>query len=122
MGRPTLTDLLGIVASPSDRVRGLLLLGLSPATVAATTRSSTSTIRNWTTGATRPRGDAEQIIDDLRAVALALVDADIEPAVAARWLTSRNPKRFDGMRPVELVPSDPLDVLAAAQEFVLGLT
>jgi hypothetical protein len=113
-----LKRLLSPLATNAERVRGLLLLGLAPATIALATRSSVSTVRNWTAGDTQPRMDAEVVLDDLRMTARMLLDG-YEPERVARWLTSRDPDRFDGSRPVDMIRLDPMDVLAAAQAALL---
>jgi DNA-binding transcriptional regulator YiaG len=106
-------EMLAPTATTSERVRGLLALPLSPAVIATATNSSPSTIRNWSIGQTEPRPDAAIALDDLRMVAKALLK-HLEPERAARWLTSRDPNRLDGMRPVEMIRIDPMAVLAAA--------
>jgi hypothetical protein len=121
MGDETELDrLLLPTATNSERLAGLLALGLGCQVIAATTRSSTSTLRNWKTGQTEPRSDATIILDDLRMIAKTLIDGGLEPERAARWLTSRDPDRFDGARPIEIVPIDPMEVLAAAHAITLA--
>lgn len=113
MEQSELEELLGPTATAAERVRGLLAIGLTPAVIGIATRSSASTIRNWSIGATQPRSDAMIALDDLRTVAKALLEL-VGPERAALWLTSRDPARFGGLRPVEMIPLDPMEVLAAA--------
>lgn len=109
-----LAELLAPTATTIERVRALLAIGLSPAFLATATGSSPSTIRNWSLGETQPRPDAELALDDLRAVASALLDRGLQPERIAKWLTSRDLDRFEGQRPIEMIARDPMAVLAAA--------
>jgi hypothetical protein len=114
-----LHELLAPTATNMERVRGLLALGLPASAVAAATRSSPSTLRNWSVGETKPREEASIILDDLRTTAKVLLDAGLEPERVVRWLLSRDPGRFGGMRPIDMITYDPMDVVAAAHESVL---
>lgn len=115
---PELGCLLGPTATVTERVEGLVMMGVPLATIAQATRSSVSTLRNWTSGQTQPRPDAAIALDDLRMIARALLEG-LEPERAAAWLSSRDPERFEGARPFEIIPIDPMDVLAAASEAVI---
>lgn len=121
MPDPDFERLLATTATSSERVRGLLALGITTATLADITRCSESATRNWKSGQAEPRADAAMVIDDLRITALVLLRAGLEPERAANWLTSRDPDHFGAMRPIEMIRIDPMEVLAAAHETVLGL-
>jgi hypothetical protein len=99
-----------------ERVRALLRLDLTPKMLAhATGCQSLSTLRNWSTGQTQPREDAALALDDLRLVALTLLQAGLAPERVGRWFASRDPERFGGMRPFERFVVAPMEVLSAAQ-------
>ncbi len=112
-------DLIGRLTPTStnaERVQALLELPVTPKMLAhATGCQSLSTLRNWSTGQTQPREDAALALDDMRMAALTLLQADIEPRRVGRWFASRDPERFGGMRPFEMIAIAPMDVLAAAQ-------
>lgn len=111
----TIADHLATTATTSERVQALLAIGLSPAFLATATNTSPSTIRNWSNGGTQPRPEARLALDDIRAVAATLLHAGVEPERVAEWLTSRDPERLEGLRPIEMVVRDPLSVLVAAR-------
>lgn len=110
--------LLATTATIAERTRGLLML-LPPTIVADAVGVRASSLRNWVSGQSQPRSEAAILLDDLRATAKVLLDGGIEPGRATAWLTSRNPENWDGMRPVEAIRMDPMDVLAAAHGVVL---
>lgn len=108
--------LLGNTATNAERVRGLLMLGLPPRELTrATGCQSPSTLRNWASGQTQPRDHAAIVIDDLRITVRTLLGAGLEPERVVRWLLSRDTDHFQGMRPIDMIAVDPMDVLAAAQ-------
>ncbi len=113
---------LAPTATNSERVQALLAIGLAPSAVATAARSSVASVRNWSTGAATPRPDADIVLDDLRSTAKTLLDGGLEPERIARWLMSRDPNRFGGMRPIERIPIDPIEVLAEAHGVALAST
>jgi len=116
MSTDELIRLLAPTSTNAERVRALLRLQLTPRMLAhATGCHSLSTLRNWSTGQTQPREDAALALDDLRLVALTLLQGGLEPERVGRWFASRDPGRFDGMRPFERFAVAPMEVLAAAQ-------
>jgi hypothetical protein len=117
---PELERLLAPTATTAERVKGLVKMGIPLTTISETTRSSLSTLRNWIAGNTQPRQEAAFILDDFRMIASALLEG-LEAKRAAQWLSSRDPNRFDGIRPVEMIAIDPMDVLAAAGDAVLAV-
>lgn len=108
-----LAELLAPTATHAERVRGLLELVDVP-TLAEATGARASTLRNWRAGSGRPRRPAAIIVDDLRTVAKILLDNGVEPERITSWLTSRDPDFYEGMRPVDVIRHDPMDVFAAA--------
>jgi hypothetical protein len=116
---PELDRLLAPTATNAERVRGLLMVGIAPAVIAFATRSSASSLRNWSIGDTQPRHEAAIILDDLRITTRTLLEA-LEPERVVQWFTSRDPDRFGGMRPFEMIAIDPMEVLAAAHATVLA--
>ena len=113
-----LTELLVPTATAAERTQGLLML-LPPAIIADAVGVKVSSLRNWVSGQSQPRSGSAILLDDLRATAKILLDGGVDPGRARAWLTSRDPKAWDGMRPVEAIRLDPMDVLAAAHGVVL---
>ena len=108
-----LREWLSQTATTSERVHGLLALGLPAAHVAEALGVTVSALRNWSSGQSLPRPDAAIALDDLRYVAwLLLVDGGMECERVARWLTSRDAKSQH--RPLDLIRTRPTDVLTAA--------
>ena len=105
--------LLARTSTHGERVRGLLAMGIHAEELASATNAAVSTLRNWSAGQSEPRLAAAVVLDNLRTTATVLLK-EFEPARAARWMTSRDPERFDGLRPLDYIAVDPLDVLAAA--------
>jgi hypothetical protein len=119
-GNKELSKLLAPTSTTSERTRGLLVL-LHPTILADAVGVKVTSLRNWSSGQSQPRSDAAIALDDLRATAQVLIDADVDANRAAAWLTSRDPSTWEGMRPVEKIRIDPMDVLAAAHGVVLDL-
>jgi hypothetical protein len=115
-----LSRLLLPTATASERTRGLLVL-IPPTILADTVGVKVTSLRNWASGQSQPRSDAAITLDDLRATAKVLLDGRVDAERASAWLTSRDPSRWEGMRPVEAVRVDPMDVLGAAHGVVLEL-
>lgn len=113
-----LDRLLLPTATVAERSRGLLSL-LPPHVFADAVGVKASSLRNWASGQSRPRPHAAVLLDDLRAAAKVLVDGGLDAGRVSAWLTSRDPAFWDGMRPVEAIRFDPMDVLAAAHGVVL---
>lgn len=119
LSQSELQQLLSPTATTGERIQGLLGLGLHLDDIStALGGTSTSTMRNWVAGATEARANAAIALDDLRATAKALLDAGLEPRRVANWLISRNEK-FEGQRPIDVLPANPSAVLSAAFERVL---
>lgn len=110
---------LSTTTTQAERTRGLLEL-LPREALARATRSSTSTLRNWAVGQTQPRPDAAIILDDLRHTAHILLRGGIDRERVTSWFMSRDTERFEGMRPIEMVPIDPMDVVAGAKGLLLS--
>lgn len=120
LDRRELDHLLAPTATISERVKGLLGLGLPAAEIAkAVGVGSTSTLRNWATGDTEPRADAVIALDDLRVTATVLLDGGLEPERAVSWLLSRDPKHLENERPIDIVRTAPMKVLAAAHDIAI---
>jgi hypothetical protein len=115
-----LDRLLHTTATTRERVRGLLAVGLHTSDIADAAGVSESAVRNWSSGQTEPRPHPEVILDDLRAAARVLIAGGIDPARAVRWLKSRNREPLHDQRPLDVLPVDPMRVLAAAHEEVLA--
>jgi hypothetical protein len=114
-GRPNpdeLEEWLKPSATISERVHGLLEIGLHASDIAKTTGVSVSALRNWSTGQARPRPDASIALDDLRASARILLEGGMHPDRIAQWLAGWNPK-IEG-RPLDIIGTRPMDVRAAA--------
>jgi len=117
---PTTTNVeecLRPIATTSERVHGLLTIGLHASEIAAATGVSVSGLRNWGTGQAEPRPDAAISLDDLRATAKILLDGGMEQRRVAHWLRGWNPNLE--ARPLELVSERAMDVRAAALGAVL---
>jgi hypothetical protein len=111
--------MLAPTATTGERVQGLLDLGLHPQEIStALGGTSASAMRNWIAGTSEARAGAAIALDDLRATARALLDAGLEPKRVAHWLRSRNEK-FEGQRPIDVLPINPSAVLSAAVELIL---
>jgi hypothetical protein len=110
--RTSLEDCLLPNATTSERVRGLLAIGLHASDIANATGVTVSGLRNWGTGQAEPRPDAAISLDDLRATVKILLDGNMEQHRVAHWLRGWNP----GLeaRPLEIVRTRPMDVRAAA--------
>jgi hypothetical protein len=104
---------LAPAATTSERVRGLLAIGLHASEIARTTSVTVSALRNWSSGQAEPRPEAAIALDDLRSTAKILLDDGMEPARVAHWLRGWNPQL--GARPLERVATAPADVRKAAQ-------
>jgi len=116
--REQLDRWLSPTATTSERVQGLLAIGLSPADLSRAFGLTVSALRNWGTGQAEPRPDAAITLDDLRAVAKILLDGDLEPQRVAHWMRGWNP-RIES-RPLDSVATKPMEVRAAAHGEVLG--
>jgi hypothetical protein len=115
-------EMLARTATTAERVEGLLALGLAARELAdAVGVASSSTVRNWVSEDSEPRLDASIALDDLRAVALILLEGGLEPRRAGLWITSRDPGRLEGQRPIELVRRLPLEVLSSAHDLLLEI-
>jgi hypothetical protein len=111
--------MLASTATTSERVQALLAIGLRSADIARCSGVSQSALRNWSAGSAQPRPDAAVALDDLRTVAKVLLDGGITRDRAVSWLTSRDPEQFHDCRPLDLIRSEPMSVLAAAHGAVL---
>ena len=108
---------LGNLSSTIERLDALEALHFSTATVAEAIGVSLQTIRDWRNKGVKPRPDAREALDDLRAVALLLIEGGLDPAEIEPWFVSKT--RFDESgavaRPYERIASDPEAVFAAAE-------
>jgi hypothetical protein len=107
-------------SSTSERLRALMDMGMTPLQLRSVLNDcSDATLRNWLDGATTPRDHALVLLDDLRAVVVALGHAGIRGHSATKWLFSRNFGRWiGGQRPIEMLADQPLRLLAAVQDLV----
>jgi hypothetical protein len=107
-------------SSTSDRLRALMEMGLTTMQLRSVlSNCSDATLRNWLDGTTTPRDHALVLLDDLRAVVVALGHAGIRGPSATKWLFSRNFSRWiGGRRPIEMLAEQPLRLLAAVQDLV----
>ena len=102
-----------------ERLEALLEAGLPHAELRAALNISDATLRNWLDEATVPRGGAVRALDDLRIAVVALHHAGLRGKRAIQWLLSRNLGRWtQGARPIDLVQTDPLLLLAAVQDLL----
>jgi DNA-binding NarL/FixJ family response regulator len=111
--------LLTAPATTSERLRGLMALGLTPTQIAQATGVSPSTVRKWSRGLAQPRPTAATTLDDLRTTATVLLDGGFEPERVAPWFTSRHIQT--GERPLDRLRKSPAAVLAAAANDALQL-
>ena len=112
---------LAPTATTRERIEALLAAGLPPARLReALGGVSEATIRNWMSqDASVPREPATRALDDLRAAMVALRQVGMDNERAVAWLTSRNLDGWlAGARPIEVIASDPLAVLAAIEELL----
>lgn len=108
---------LSSTSSTRERVTALLAAGLPHAELRAALGVSDATLRNWIDEATAPRGSATRALDDLRLAVVALHHAGLPGKHGVQWLLSRNLGRWTaGARPIDLLQSDPLLLLAAVQD------
>jgi hypothetical protein len=98
-----------------------LLILIHPAILADAVGVKVTSLRNWASEQSQPRSDAAIALDDLRTTAKVLLDGGVAPERVSAWLMSRDPSRWEGMRPVEAIHVDPMEVLMAAHEVVLEL-
>jgi hypothetical protein len=106
-------------AEIGQRVHGLLDIGLSIEDVAVATRVKPGTVRKWAAGTAHPRREAEQGIDDLRQIVVILDEAGLSTTKISQWLRSRNRGALKNERPLDTIQTDPLAVLAAAEEALI---
>jgi hypothetical protein len=102
-------------ATTSERVRGLLAVGLTRSDIVKATGVAERTFSNWKSGRSNPHADVASSFDDLRFVAMILIEGGVFPERVGRWLLSRNSQYLDGQRPVDLIQSSPQAVISAAQ-------
>lgn len=114
LSRQELIAHLAPTATTSERVEGLLSLGLKANEVATVTGTTESSVRNWVAGDTQPRPEAAMALDYLRAVLKALLDGGMEPERALSWLMSLDPHRFGDQRPIDALRTTPGKILTAA--------
>ena len=107
---------LGAASTTSERITTLVAIFDTSLVCKAASVSST-TIRNWIDG-TEPRPDAAIAIDDLRSLALLLLEGGFEPPRIRSWLLSRDFDWLDGDRPLDQISLRPGTVLSAAQDAV----
>jgi|SRR6478609_6123603 len=107
-------DTLDPITSTPARVEGLLAAGLEMEELALALDVTPTTIRNWLRGAATPRRGAVRTIDDLRQVAVILIEGGMDGVEMAQWLRSRQGRAMDDERPLDLIAQDPIRVLAAA--------
>jgi hypothetical protein len=100
-------------------VTALLEAGLPHAELRAALGISDATLRNWLDESTSPRGGVLRTLDDLRVTVVALNHAGLAGKRGIQWLLSRNLGRWtQGERPIDLVQTDPLLLLAAVQDLL----
>jgi hypothetical protein len=107
---------LGAASTTSERIATLVAI-LDTSVVCRAADVSSTTVRNWIDG-TEPRPDAAITIDDLRSLALLLLEGGFEPPRIRSWLLSRDFAWLQGERPLEQVSKRPATVLSAAQDAV----
>jgi hypothetical protein len=110
---------LSNASSTKERLTALLDAGLPHAELRAAVGISDATLRNWLDEATVPRGGTARALDDLRVAVVALHHAGLSGRRGIQWLLSRNLGRWTrGARPIDLVQTDPLLLLAAVQDLL----
>ncbi len=108
---------LGATAPTPNRVEALLDLGLEAEELANALGVTTTTVRNWARGSATPRRVAVRTVDDLRRAVVILADAGITGSTAGQWLRSRQGGILEEERPLDIVRTDPIRVIAAATEY-----
>jgi len=110
---------LSNASSTKERITALLKAGLPHAELRAALDITDATLRNWIDEATVPRGGALRALDDLRVAVVALHHAGLPGRRGIQWLLSRNLGRWtQGARPLDLVKTHPLLLLAAVQDLL----
>lgn len=108
---------LGATAPTPSRVEALLDLGLEAEELADALDVTPTTVRNWARGSASPRRVAVRAVDDLRRAVVILADAGITGSTAGQWLRSRQGGILEDERPLDIVRTDPVRVIAAATEY-----
>ena len=116
---PGPTSAFAPLAGPRERIQGLLDLGISVEDIAVATGVKPGTVRKWASGIAHPRRDAEQGIDDLRQIIVILDEADLPPEKITQWLRSRHRGILSNERPLDVIRTDPLPALAAAEQTLI---
>ena len=109
---------LTATASTADRIEAILEL-LEVEELAAALDVTAATVRNWLSGQAAPRRPALRTLDDLRRAIVILGEAKVHGEDCAQWLRSRQGGALENDRPLDVIGSDPLRVLAAATGTVL---
>lgn len=118
--RETLATRLAPTSPTPTRIEVFLKLGLEVEELAAALDITPNTVRNWLNGDATPRRAAVRVIDDIRQTLLVLSEVGIEGVDAAQWLRSRQGGALENDRPLEVIRTDPVRVLAAAHGLVVG--
>jgi hypothetical protein len=115
---PALVD-LDPRASVGDQIAAILEAGVTVEELTRLVDVSSSSIHNWRSGKAVPRADAALILDDARQAVLVLREAGAKDHAPGRWLRGRN-RQLGNERPLDVLRSDPMRVLAAAELLVVA--
>lgn len=108
---------LAPTAEIRSRIDALHAAGLTTPLIAAAVGTTAPPVRDWHQGRSKPRPAARQRLDDLRRVVLILARAGYRGPAAGEWLQSR--ALAGNQRPIDLIASKPLEILAAADDVLL---
>ncbi len=97
-----------------ERIEALTALGVTISELASTIGVSDESVRGWLKQSSTPRRQYSNVIDDIRAVALILLDGDFPVERITSWFHSTPPGHRRAPRPIDVITSDPQAVAAAA--------
>jgi DNA-binding transcriptional regulator YiaG len=101
-------------STTAERVNALFEIGFAMRELADVIGVSDESVRGWRNQSSAPRRQHGDILDDLRAVALILLEGGLSPEGIKQWFRSTPPGRRQAPRPLEVIASDPQAVAAAA--------
>lgn len=109
-----LANSLGHKSTVTDRIDGLVEVGWSISELADIVGVTDEAVRIWRRKNDIPRRRNRDILDDLRAVVLVLLQGNTSREEILQWFHSRPPGQTHAPRPIDLITSDPEAVAAAA--------
>lgn len=101
-------------ASVPERLEGLAAIGLSWSRLASALGVSQPTLTHYRNGERSPRGSTAETLDNLRLIALTLLDV-MTAEEARSWLSSQHAVSSFETRPIRLLRTAPEEVFAAVE-------